>query len=76
MIDMSGAICDVLPVSGVNPTNVCFGGPDHRNLYVTVEDTSEICVFEMPVSGARLNFCPSGSDATRWSDVLTRNDGL
>jgi gluconolactonase len=36
------------------PTNVCFGGPDFRTLYVTSSDVGQVLALEWPVPGMRL----------------------
>jgi gluconolactonase len=41
-----------LPEAG--PTNACFGGPDHRTLFVTSSDSGRLLAIEWPVPGMRL----------------------
>ena len=54
-----GKLFDRIASPGVQPTNVCFGGLAHDQLYVSVDDLGIIAVFDAGVPGDRLNFCPS-----------------
>ncbi len=38
------------------PTNVCFGGPDLRTLYVTLAEKGELAAMDWPAAGLRLNY--------------------
>jgi gluconolactonase len=59
VFDASGGLVERLDTGGACPTNVCFGGPGHDQLYVTVDDTGELVVLEPGERGERLQFCPS-----------------
>ena len=37
-----------------DPTNLCFGGPDYRTLYVTLGSSGAVVSIEWPVAGLRL----------------------
>jgi sugar lactone lactonase YvrE len=54
-----GRVVDRLEVPGRCPTNVCFAGPDHDLLVVTLDDTGEVVVLDGVTRGRRLPFCPS-----------------
>jgi gluconolactonase len=60
-----GAVCIVAPdgqlrdkieLPGKKPTNVEFGGPDLRTLFITEVETSAVYQLEVPVSGLRLMY--------------------
>ncbi|MCW2980304.1 MAG: SMP-30/Gluconolaconase/LRE domain protein [Solirubrobacterales bacterium] len=68
--DRSGDYVDTIPTPGAIPTNVCFGGPDHDQLFVTVDDIGELLVYDLGVPGQRLPFCPSGSGNHAWAAML------
>jgi gluconolactonase len=57
IISPDGTICRHVPLPDRYPTNVCFGGPDLRTLYVTLSGSGKLIAFdEWPVPGHRLNF--------------------
>lgn len=62
--DTAGAEVDRIPCGGTSPTNVCFGGPDHATLFITVDDTGEIVAVDWGVRGDTLNFCPTAVSGT------------
>ena len=62
--DTAGAEVDRIPCGGTSPTNVCFGGPDHATLFITVDDTGEIVAVDWGVRGEALNFCPTTVSGT------------
>jgi gluconolactonase len=68
--DPQGTEIEAIPSGGRKPTNVCFGGTDLHQLYVTVDDPATLIRFELGVAGDRLNFCPSGSEDHPWSRML------
>ncbi len=39
-----------------HPTNLCFGGPERRTVYLTLSETGRLGVVEWPEPGLRLNF--------------------
>jgi gluconolactonase len=75
VFDPTGQEVDRLAVSGRAPTNVCFIGPDLDQLAVTVDDTGEVVVLELGVTGRRLPFCPSGVADHPWSARLPPRPG-
>ena len=68
----SGELVARIPTPGEKPTNVCFGGPHHEQLYVTVDDPGTLVVLDLAVRGDVLNFCPSRSESHPWSAPLAR----
>jgi gluconolactonase len=70
VLDARGQVVDRLPVPGRNPTNVCFAGPGHDQLVVTIDDTGEVVVLDGVAIGHRLPFCPTGADTHPWSARL------
>ena len=62
--DAAGAEVDRIPCGGTSPTNVCFGGPDHATLFITVDDTGEMVTVEAGVRGEALPFCPAAVSGT------------
>jgi gluconolactonase len=70
VFDAAGREIDRLAVPGRAPTNVCFVGPDLDQLAVTVDDTGEVVVLELGVSGRRLPFCPSRAAEHPWAARL------
>ncbi|UHL64054.1 SMP-30/gluconolactonase/LRE family protein [Paralcaligenes sp. KSB-10] len=56
IISPDGLICKHLPLPDRYPTNMCFGGPDMRTLYVTLSASGRlIAIDDWPVPGLRLN---------------------
>jgi hypothetical protein len=49
---------------------VCFGGPDHDSLFVTIDDLGTMVRIPTGVLGYRLPFCPSARDDHPWSKML------
>jgi gluconolactonase len=70
--DAGGILLDRIPTPGVNPTNLCFGGAAHDQLYVTVDDLGILVVLDLAVSGDRINFCPSTTPSHPWAALLPR----
>jgi gluconolactonase len=66
----SGEYLDSIPTPGAIPTNVCFGGPDHDQLFCTVDDIGELIVYDLGIPGQRLPFCPSGDGDHAWAPML------
>lgn len=69
--DADGTEIEKLPVGGQTPTNLCFGGPDHATLFVTVDDLGQLLAFDVGVEGDLINFCPTTRDDHPWSPMLT-----
>lgn len=56
VVSPDGRVCRHLPLPDRYPTNVCFGGPDMRTLYVTLSATGRlIAIDDWPVPGLRLH---------------------
>jgi gluconolactonase len=66
----SGKLIEGIPTGGIRPTNVCFGGPDHDSLFVTIDDLGTMVRIPTGVLGYRLPFCPSARDDHPWSKML------
>lgn len=74
--DPDGMQVDVIDVPGVLPTNVCFGGPDLRSLFITIDDPGTIMVsHDRTTKGARLPFCPSADPEHPWAEMLPPGTG-
>jgi len=54
VISPAGDLLDCLPAGGARPTNVAFGGPDMRDLYITECETGAVYVLRAEVAGLRL----------------------
>ena len=65
-----GKLEESIPSGGTRPTNVCFGGPGHDALYITVDDIGAIMTIAAGVEGYRLPFCPSGAEDHPWAKML------
>jgi len=65
-----GKLIETITDGGARTTNVCFGGPKHDQLFVTVDDLAAMVVFDLGVKGYRLPFCPSRSKDHPWSKML------
>ena len=66
-----------IPCGGASPTNVCFGGPDHTVLFITVDDTGEMLAVDWGVRGQVLNFCPTVvSDSHPFAAMMTVTEPL
>ena len=70
VLDPTGKLIESIPTGGVRPTNVCFGGPNHDTLYVTIRDFGTMVTIPIGVPGYRLPFCPSAWDKHPWSKML------
>jgi gluconolactonase len=68
--DPAGSEIEAIPTGARKPTNVCFGGPNHDQLYVTVDDPGTLVRYAMDVQGDRLNFCPSRVASHPWARML------
>lgn len=62
--DTAGVEVERIGCGGSSPTNVCFGGPDHTTVFITVDDTGRIVTVDWGVRGQTLNFCPSAVSGT------------
>ncbi len=57
VVSPDGLICRHLPLPDRYPTNVCFGGPELRTLYVTLSGSGKlVAIDDWPVPGLKLNF--------------------
>ena len=70
VFDREGRLIESVPTGGARPTNVCFGGPDHDTLYVTVDDLGAVVTIPLGTPGYRLPFCPSQWNDHPWSGML------
>jgi gluconolactonase len=68
--DRSGNHIATISTPGKIPTNVCFGGPRHDQLFVTVDDIGELVGYNLGVKGAVLPFCPSQRSDHPWRAML------
>jgi gluconolactonase len=74
VLDQHGVIVDRLAVPGRSPTNVCFAGPRHDQLVVTIDDTGEVVVLDGVAIGLRLPFCPTAMVDHPWAVRLAPFD--
>lgn len=75
--DTAGAEVERIGCGGTSPTNVCFGGPDHATLFITVDDTGRIVTVDRGVRGQTLNFCPSAVSSTHpFAAMMTGGERL
>jgi gluconolactonase len=70
VFDRTGKLIEGIPTGGIRPTNVCFGGPDHDMLFVTIDDLGTMVRIPIGVPGYRLPFCPSAWTDHPWSKML------
>jgi gluconolactonase len=59
ILDRRGEVVERVPVGGLYPTNVAFGGPNRRTLYVTEVETGSVYRFDtdhpgLPLYGDRI----------------------
>lgn len=54
VISPQGELLDMLPAGGLKPTNVAFGGPEMRDLYITELETAAVYVRRNDVPGLPL----------------------
>lgn len=54
VIAPTGELLDLLPAGGLKPTNVAFGGPDRRDLYITELETAAVYVHRNHLAGLAL----------------------
>lgn len=54
ILNLKGEIVERVPVGGGHPTNVAFGGPDRKTLYVTEVETGSVYRFETNYPGLPL----------------------
>jgi sugar lactone lactonase YvrE len=66
-----GKLVERIATPGENPTNVCFGGPEHDQLFVTVDDPGTLVVYDIGVRGDVLSFCPSRVPDHPWAAMLS-----
>jgi gluconolactonase len=70
VFDPKGRLIESIPINGTRPTNVCFGGPNHDTLFVTVDDPGTMVSIHLGVTGYRLPFCPSVNPNHPWAKML------
>ncbi len=57
VVSPDGRICRHIPLPDRYPTNLCFGGPDLRTLYVTMSGGGRlIAIDDWPIPGLALNY--------------------
>jgi len=56
MIAPDGSVRDKIQMPGKKPTNVEFGGPDLRTLFITEVETNAVYRLEVPIPGLRLMY--------------------
>lgn len=76
VFDPMGIEIERIPTGGVKTTNVCFGGPEHDELFVTQENFGAVLRYRLGVPGDRLQFCPSRSKEHPWQTLLPRRQPL
>lgn len=54
VLNPKGEIVERVPVGGGHPTNVAFGGPDHKTVYVTETETGSVYRFNADYPGLPL----------------------
>ena len=75
VFDRDGKLIESIPTGSIRPTNVCFGGPNHDTLFVTIDDLGTMVSIPIGVSGYRLPFCPSVWPDHPWSKMLPELPG-
>lgn len=58
VIDTTGRMIDKIPMPGKNPTNVEFGGPDLKTLFITEVETNALYKIKVKKAGLPLYFSP------------------
>jgi len=74
-----GTQLDPIAVPGRDPTNLCFGGPDLRALFVTLDDTDQLIVLQAPHQGSAIQFCPSAGETRAhesWLDLIEKSPAV
>ena len=57
VVSPDGRLCSHVPLPDPYVTNLCFGGPDLRTLYVTLSGTGRLlAIDDWPVPGLKLHF--------------------
>ncbi|MNJ05548.1 SMP-30/Gluconolaconase/LRE-like region [compost metagenome] len=51
MLSPSGALIHTVKLKGKNPTNVTFGGPDRKTIYVTLQERGAVEYFRNSSAG-------------------------
>lgn len=55
VFDADGNLESTVPLgAGAGPSNVCFGGAEHRTVFVTAANSGDLLAFEWPIPGDRL----------------------
>ncbi len=60
-VSPQGKVVEVHPVDDVRTTNICFGGPDMRQAFITLAASGVLMQVDWPRPGLRLNGYPSAS---------------
>ena len=74
--DSDGGEVDRISCGGAAPTNVCFGGPDHATLFITVDDTGEMVAVDRGVRGQTLNFCAAAGGSHPFAAMMAAGEAL
>ena len=61
ILNPKGELVERIAIGGDHPTNVAFGGPDRRTVYVTEVDTGSVCRFDTEYPGLPLYGYSGGS---------------
>jgi gluconolactonase len=70
VFDTAGAEIDRIAVPGRAPTNVCFAGDALDQLVATLDDTGEVVLADIGMTGRRLPFCPSLAGDHPWAAAM------
>jgi gluconolactonase len=54
VVSPGGEIVEQLPAGGMRPTNVAFGGPERRSIYITETESKTVRIVAAPRPGLRL----------------------
>ncbi len=54
ILSKDGDLLERIPVGGPRPTNLAFGGPERKTLYVTEVDTGSVFCFDVDTPGLPL----------------------
>ncbi len=64
-ISPEGKLLNSIPTLGKDPTNLAFGGPDGKTVYVTLRDGGYIESFRVPSPGREWRYAVTFQDAAR-----------
>ncbi|KAF5291594.1 hypothetical protein FQR65_LT20463 [Abscondita terminalis] len=70
IVSPQGQLLREVPLTGRKPTNLTFGGPDGRTVYVTLQDRGAVEMFRAPHPGREPGSwpCPDGDVAGGFND--------